>query len=454
MKKNFAILLLPLLLACTKKGPFNTIPPILDPSKTVSTNPTQITNTQVYVGGGDNDAGAFVGYLNDPTGWPYVRQYANGYYTNNFALNTNTADATQNSKLGSMSSLFTNKNVFYETDLARTDDNSDMVKIGILKARGFGIPLCVINRGVSATRIASLKSDMGPIVLGMGAPWQVTGDINSTLGASWRTAIDNSQGSGTDGPLGLWKTNQGDMQNGSISGVKYAHSKGKLAMVMMAPYQSGTGAEFLRVGKLCVQQHEDAGANPDIWAIEYYAAQLEQYPVTPEKISTGEPAASVTGLAYYLIRHLRGEAKALLNTAASNSNIVDKGTSVEVKLPVSSSGDVSFSVPLNVISTDDAWLDVCPLIKATLTDNNKNYAVNFTLNGLDVTNDLLNGGFACFKDYRLQGAKKLNMVVNIVSTKKIAAAQQVALDIKLDLFSHPGSTNKLSSSLIIKCTTL
>jgi hypothetical protein len=452
MKRLFNLSLIAVVLlsySCQKAENFDQLPPA---SPNITTGPITVPNQniKVYVGGGDNAAGAFTGYLDTPDGWRYVQQYADGYYINNFALNTTKGDATQNQRLGAMAALFSNKNAFYETDLEHTDDNSDAIKIDILKSRGFNVNYSIINRGVTESRKTALKSG-GPItILGMGAPWLVQGSINSNTASaiSWREGIAKTDGSGIDGPLGLWIANTTGYREGSISGVKYAHELGKIAMVMISPYESKTPDALLSGSIDCIQKHEDAGASPDIWAIEYYAAQIQQYPVTPEKTVTGEPAKSLTGVAYYLIRHLRGKSKLSLNTAQSNASIVDKTTSLEVKLPVNS-GNVDFSVPLNISSNDDAWVDTTPLIKASA--DNQNYNITYLLNNLDITEAVTGKGFPCFNQYRLKGSQKLDLVMKVKS--KTTVSGSLPVNVTVDLMSHPGMLNNKVSSLQIKCVT-
>lgn len=452
MKKiiNLSLLVFTIISSSCQKKVTIELPPIEKPVNNpgVITIPNQ--NIKVYIGGGDNAAGAFIGYLDNPNDWSYVQQNADGYYINNFALNTSRIDVTQNQRLGALSALFSNKSAFYETDLERTDDNSDAIKIDILKSRGFSVNYSVINRGVSESRKTALKAG-GPItILGMGAPWLVQGNINSNTpgGIKWRDGIAKTDGSGTDGPIGLWIENRTGYREGSISGVKYAQALGKIAMVMISPYEAKTPDALLSGSIDCIQKHEDAGASPDIWAVQYYAAQLQQYPVTPEKTITGEPAKSITGVAYYLLRHLRGKSKVSLDVAKSNANIVDKTTSLEVKMPIISN-NVDFSIPLNITSNDDAWVDTTPLIKAS-TDN-QNYSITYTLNGLDVTSSVTEKGFPCFKEYRLKGSQKLDLVVRIKNKTPVSGA--LPINVTIDIMSHPGMLVNKVSSLLLKCNT-
>ncbi|MBE7157455.1 MAG: hypothetical protein INR62_03305 [Rhodospirillales bacterium] len=71
---------------------------------------------KVYIGGGDEHRGAFDGYLNDPAGWTWVRQNADGYYVNTFPLKDKGDEPALNAQLNGMAGLFTHRNVFYETE--------------------------------------------------------------------------------------------------------------------------------------------------------------------------------------------------------------------------------------------------------------------------------------------------------------------------------------------------
>ena len=119
--------------------------------------PHQAAAQTVYIGGGDNSPGAFDGYLSNPNGWSYVRSHAAGYYINNFALNANPNDTTQAGKLQQMANLFTNKNVFYETDQARSDDYTDKVNIDILRLYFNGPTYATLNDGWTGSRITALQ---------------------------------------------------------------------------------------------------------------------------------------------------------------------------------------------------------------------------------------------------------------------------------------------------------
>lgn len=419
---------------------------------------------QVYIGGGDNSPGAFDGYLNDPGGWTYVRANANGYYINNFALNTNTGDATQNSKLSRMAGLFTNKNAFYETDLQRTTDNEDKVKIDILR-QFFNVSYATLNKGWTASRISALQWRAPRPVLAMVAPWEIGGDINSTAGAADRDSINHMSGSSTDGPMGLWQTNQGNMHGGSYTTVKYSHFNGKIAMVMIAPYQSGSGSNFLSLGETCVRQHESAGAKPDIWAIEYYAAQIQQYPVTPEQVN-GQPAGTLTGMAYWLIHHVKDPAHwaslslpslTSVRVRAASAAHPTAQTDAALFLPVTRSAG-SFCAGTQVVNltlhNSSTWLDLCPVLQAKVIDPAHHYDVRFRVAGKDVTREMTTGdGLSFINALRLWPGhtQQVQMIVRNRREAAMGNALKMA-DVQIALRPNPSAKHLVNQIVRVHVT--
>ena len=245
-------------------------------------------NSKVYIGGGDDALGAFDGYINDPNGWTWVRQNADGYYINTFPLDDNPSDATQNSELTTMAGLFTNKNVFYETEAQsyanRVFDADDEARLSILQQNGFYVSYTTCNGDFTTTRASILETWGGTRpLMALQGPWAIGGNINSSnaLAIQWRTLITETNGSATDSPLAIWSTDSEGCQEGSYSGVQYSHAQGKLAEVMLCPHGLGTDANWLAESEIYVQNHEDNNAFPDIWSISYYAAYLEAHAVTP-----------------------------------------------------------------------------------------------------------------------------------------------------------------------------
>lgn len=434
--------------------------------------------TEVYIGGGDTSAGAFDGYLGDPNGWQYVRAHAAGYYINNFALNPNTGDSTQNSKLQQMANLFANKNVFYETDEARSTDFTDEVQIDILRQFFNGPTYATLNDGWSADRLTALEWRAPRPILAMQGPWAIGGDINANnTGANYeRGAIDAMSGSSTDGPMGLWANNTGDMHDGSYSMVKYSHNHAKIAMCMLAPYQSGSGANFLADGQDCVRGHENNGARPDVWVVSYYAAQLEQYPVTPESNPDGSAAGTVTGMAYWLLNHINDPshfARLILPKTKLNGTLlcsVKHSTSLSETARLHHTGalpreatDIDLSVPAGVKRTasrtvhvellnESKWLDLCPVLYAHVDDPRHQWTVHFTMGGKDITNALVNeGGFVFVKNQRLWPNANKDIAMT-VSCKTGSSGIAVPASVRLGLMAHPWAADKVNETMSFHMT--
>ncbi len=419
---------------------------------------------QVYIGGGDNSPGAFDGYLKDPAGWTYVRDNASGYYVNNFALSSDPKDKTQFDKLQRMAGLFTHKNVFYETDVKRTSDIEDKTKIDILK-QFFAVPYATFNEGYSDSRIAALRwRDPKRPVLAMVAPWLIGGDINGDKGASVRKTIVQTDGMTTDGPLGLWRDNTGEMHAGTYSAVKYAHAQKKIAMVMLATHDSGSGDTFLSIGQSCVRGCEDAGAKPDIWVISYYAAQIKQYPVTPEQVG-GKAAGTVTGLGYWLLHHLQDPAHSARLTVPPAAGLAVRAASAapglsetEVAVPLArgTGGQCAGARAVTLaLHNDSAWLDLCPALSATVIGARRNWDVRFRVNGADVTKQIKSAdGLAFVGKLRLWPGQTRQVQVTFSCHGAVAGGSAAPVRVRLAMRSNPGAVAPVNQVVTLRAAGL
>jgi hypothetical protein len=288
---------------------------------------------QVFVGG---DSG-IDDLINKPDAWQFVRENADGFYTN-FAwmLLDAAGNIVPEQQLIKIAALFSNKATFYETDLLI--DCSPQLYKDIFEDRAWkdqrridylrsvfnnNVPYATICNVYSASADILVARMQGALqwrqrrtVLAMQGPYDIGGDINNPNDGSetgfkaWaeRCAIGHCDGSATDGPMGCWAPdNDGNMVEGSFSMVRYSHDLGKLAMVMIAPSNKhapngpGDNLDFFTRAQTCVWGHEDHHAMPDIWAISYYGGKFQQYQMIPEIGERGFPGWSITGVAYWLI---------------------------------------------------------------------------------------------------------------------------------------------------------
>lgn len=327
-----------------------------------------------------------------PEQWAFVRDNVDGLYVNFIMMRR-----LRGGLLEATSNLLKNRRVFLESD-HRTpkdgDDGSgaapadDQSFIQTLHASGLAIPYTSLNYGWSRERAANLRGfDKRPgaarrnfVQVG---PWNIGGDIAQdraqdragagTANATYRDWIKGSDGVSTDGPMGLWKADSGGMRAGSVSVVRFAHRHGKMAVVMLGPYGAHNPdydpAQFLSVSQDAVRVHEDAGAAPDIWAVFEYATSI---PAVPEQ-SDGRPAPTTTGVAFWLLHHLRDPGHAM-------SMAVSQGP------PARDGCDRAVEV---VLANQSDWLDFAPRLRLAGLGGNRR--VRASVDGVDVSDAIGNG---------------------------------------------------------------
>jgi len=222
---------------------------------------------QVYVG----SANGWQQMIDHPDQWTFVRQHADGFYVNFIQMLRGDVP-----RCAQTAALFTHKNAIYESDSRYTGlggfpDGGQFSlalqasQLRALLSGGFAVPYASLNYGLDAAKEADLKQIGMPAgrsrpCLTQIGPWTYKGDIANAKDVT--ANIARSGGASTDGPLSLWQANQGMMQEGSCSLVKYVHARRKIALVMVAPYNLKPTSPWLSVAQQCVRQHENHGASP------------------------------------------------------------------------------------------------------------------------------------------------------------------------------------------------
>lgn len=335
---------------------------------------------QVYVG----SANGWDAMIAHPEQWASVRKNADGFYVNFIQMLRG-----DKNKCAQTAALFSRKNAYYESDSRYTGlggfpDGGQFSRalqtqqLNALLEGGFKVPYTSLNYGVDDLKLADLKRLGLPAgktrpCLAQNGPWTFGGgDITKNEGENARMRADTARtdGASTDGPLSLWQADQGQMRQGSFSVVKYAHSLHKTAAVMVAPYDLKPTSQWLAVAQQCVRQHEDAGAKPDIWIVFEYATST---PTLPESNKDGTAADTITGMAFWLLHHVR-----------------DPKHWAKITTPPALR--LTPSVTTLTVCNDSAWMDLCPVLFANLNDPRHDWAVRFRVNGKDVTQAMTRGG--------------------------------------------------------------
>jgi len=417
-----------------------------------------VTRPEVFVGVADN----YMDQINNPTQWSFVSQKADGFYINFIELDSMYSQST----LNSYGSLFTNKRVLIESDMTSSLEK-EQGYINKLHEAGFTVPYTSLNYGWSAERQANLKTyALKPaqeprLCLIQQGPWCIGGSITGDNGpaapysnADYRSWINKADGVSTDGPMGYWYADQTQMKAGSYSMVKYAKSLGKKSLVMICPYDASipgyNASMFLSVGKSCVRDHEDNDADPDIWSVFEYAISI---PAVPEQTG-GVPNNSTTGMAYYLINHIKGVTNTLDLSATTDggattgSNVFNPNVATTTQL-------VTFnqSVPAGTVyhyalnsANLSSWCDYAAMLNATATGSTNAWSLSFKMGSTDITNKVLTSGFMFYKTDRLNPLTTKKVDVYITRT---SATGSTNFSLNLQLSPHNGS--ETMDSMKISC---
>ena len=386
---------------------------------------------QVYVG----SANGWDAMNAHPEQWTFVRRHADGFYVNFIQMLR-----PDTKKCAQTSALFTHKSAYYESDSRNTGlggfpDGGQFSRafqaqqLQALLDGGFKIPYTSLNYGVDDAKLSDLKKQGLPTgvtrpCLAQNGPWTFGGgDITKDIGENARMRADTARtdGASTDGPLSLWQSDQGQMQSGSYSLVKYAHRLHKTAAVMVTPYDLKPRSLWLAAAQGCVRLHEDAGAKPDIWIVFEYATDT---PTLPETVN-GKPADTITGMAYWLIHHVQDPK----HWAHLIGPVVGEGGGQTVML-----------------RNDSAWMDLCPVLFARVQDPHHDWDVRFRVSGQDVTQQMTRGGLPFVGNLRLWPGDA--RTVQVALTRRSTRRGAVPPTIDLSLRPHP------SAALVSQTVTL
>lgn len=446
--------------------------------------PAGLPSSQVYVGS-LNGWGQLAA---SPTQWNYVRANASGLYVNFIQMLPTVGSPGATS--AQIEPLMTNKNAYFESDSRYTGLGgfpnggqytlaTEAQEMDELLNAGFAITYTSLNYGVDSAKQNQCKTYRLPSgttrpCVAQNGPWTFSGNVHNDPNSI--SDINNSDGVSTDGPLDLWLSNSGGMQPGSVSDVSYAHSLGKIAMVMVSPGQLPP-AQWLATVQQCVRYHENQGAKPDIWADYAYDTQT---PTLPETNADGTPANTVTGAAFWLIHHLIDPAHwarltlpglpshsspfcsapttlaASVRTAKADTGTTPlESTNAVLVVPVTRLQDGRSSASRVISLTlhnESTWLDLSPVLYADIDDPGSDWTVGFRLNGRDITQAVVQrGGFVFVQNQRLwpNASRHLQMVL----TCKRPSSAASPITVRIGLLANPNSRDRLNETVTIHGTT-
>lgn len=371
---------------------------------------------------------------NNYSQWDYTRKNLSGFYTNFIDMwqmqYQNPVDASVTCR--NLSSAFSSKRAFFEATMEQkvNDEPNGVINIDtdkgmldLLTNAGFNVDYASVNymnvadEAACKQHIDNLKSyDGNRKVLYLCGPWGFNGDITSSNDAM--TMAGWTDGIATDGPLGYWHVNQGNMQQCSYSVVKAVNDEKKESAIMLCPYsveQEGynPAKDFLTVSKNCVFGHEDNDAAPQIWTLWMYGGnEINNFPQFPESTidENGEavPNNTATGVAYWLLKHL--------NTLPATK--------------VTSSDDNTITVEMT--NEGNSHIELSPVVRAIEDSGTSDFKLSFFIGNQDVTREMVyNGGYNCVGASRISSDNPLTITIKAVPAKKTATGT-----LKLEIMSN------------------
>lgn len=456
------------LINCQKKDLTNTLTPSV---KIIQKLPER--KVEVYIGIADrwHDIDDSDNYRK----WSYVRQNAAGFYTNFIQMWQNSYQNSQDPQKScdNMRKAFFKNGCFFETSMETqvndspngiNNETTDKKYIDLLTNAGFAVDNTSLNYGVDDQRIKTLRTYNGTrSCLTLVGPWTIGGDIESDATIGNKQIRDNilfTDGMETDGPLGFWYNDSGQMREGSYSLVKYVTENKRISAVMLAPYDAGVAGynqtkDYLTVSKQCVLNHEDNNASPDIWTIWTYG-ELSDEPTFPESfvdsLGETEPANTLMGVGYWLIKHLNNFPKLGITMGNVNNNVTVKATNdttTEVSISKGSNGVFEYNMPIILSNDGEPQIEISPVIHATIDGNSKDWDISFNMAGNDVTDKIVyNGGLNCINNFRISKTNKLTLILNIKSKNNNASTLLSPVSIKIETMSNISNTKNSKSYTI------
>ena len=433
----------------------------------------QQRHPQVFVGS------AFgMNQMLDRSLWPYVAANADGYYNHTWGWsppsipNTHFPPFTAADQ-AKLAANFARKHVILECGMDpsqhaippdHTGTHSDPQAVSEMAKLGMNTDCVLLNdvlpdKAVTPTPAAFVEqwrtycdnnykdhASPGMLSYDMTAEWVFTsGSTLTSPGWEWlRQDIlaPHSGGESFDCPAGFYAASSPTYRGPKYvqifnSALQWVQQHGRKFVYVVSPLNDTPPAQWLRDFKQNVQGLEDSDAEPDVYGIETYclnpAKDGPNVALTPEANPDGSPADTITGAAYYALKHRDGEPGTLTLSAAPSG-----GSSSVSRLTWPSPGQKSrYTLTLRNTSS---WLDYAAVLRAVRPGIGKGYSMQFLVGGVDVTPEVLGSGYVFYKILRLLPSSMQKVEV-ILTTPQGTPTQRAnpAPRMKLLLLPHSGS---------------
>jgi autotransporter-associated beta strand protein len=348
-------------------------------------------NYEVYPG-----SAFYLNQMLDRSTWSFVADHCNGLYHHPVGFSELDAAAEE-----TYAAHFKNRFAMVEGDMGNGSTTGDVANLQRMTALGLTPVAAFVNRPSSNPavwrQLVRNNAAQGAPSYEMLAPHRLD---DSPLGwydpardyARTNMLVAGCIGSGVDAPVYLY-VNEGAAYRKTIHDLRdWSVANGKRFNYLVSPNNSYNAA-LLEDTRFLVRDLEDKGHEPDVYGIVLYGERPVD--LTPEKTTVNgvdQPATTITGLAYYLIKHRDGE-PGTLDLSARRDNL-DHGAGVTG--PTLAGSSQTIALPGTAASTwtirmkdNSPWLDYAGVLRARATGASGDWLVAFASGGSNITQQVL-----------------------------------------------------------------
>jgi autotransporter-associated beta strand protein len=348
-------------------------------------------NYEVYPG-----SAFYLNQMLDRSQWAFVADQSNGLY--HHPVGFQELDDAQET---TYTSHFTNRFAMVEGDMGSGSTTGDLANLKRMTALRLTPVAAFVNRPSANLavwrQLVRNNAAEGAPSYQMLAPHRLD---DSPLGwndpirdyARANTLVPGCAGGGVDAPVYLF-VNEAQAYRQSIYDMRdWTVANGKKFNYLISPNNSYNAA-LLADTQATVRAMEDTGHEPDVYGVALYG--LRPVELTPEKITINgvdQAAATITGLAYWLLKHRDGEPGTLdLSAFRAGTNHGAGVTSPTLAQPsqtVGLSSSASRTYTLRMHNTSP-WLDYAGVLRARAHGSTQDWSISFSKGGQDITSSVL-----------------------------------------------------------------
>lgn len=326
-------------------------------------------NYEVYPG-----SAFYMNQMLDRSTWSFVAEHSSGLYHHPVGFSE-----LDNAQEILYTSHFTNRFAMVEGDMGSGSTTGDVANLQRMIALGLTPVAAFVNRpstNLSVWRqLIRNNAAQGAPTYEMLAPHRLD---DTPLGwydpirdyARANMLVTGCIGSGVDAPVYLFK-NEGNAYRQTIYDLRdWSVANGRKFNYLLSPNNSYNAA-LLADTQFTVRDLEDKGHEPDVYGVVLYGERPVD--LTPEKVNVNgvdQAATTITGLAYWLIKHRDGEPGTLdlsaLRLGTDHASLVTSPTlsnaSQVIALPTASSSTWTLRM-----ANSSPWLDYAGVLRARVS---------------------------------------------------------------------------------------